>query len=94
MAKAQVTNQMVRLSEPWRAHLRALLNDPIMREAIETVREQYNSLDVDTNAPEIASVRALSARAGFESFPIKLRALTDAPLTARTQLEETWGTTK
>jgi hypothetical protein len=88
-----MTEQQFKADDQLRIRLRELLNDPVMLAAFDILRGTFEGKDVlDADAPEVVSVRTLSVRAGFESYPIKLRRLTEAPITATQPLKEDWGT--
>jgi len=89
-----MTADQFKNDEQARIHLRELLNDPVMLVAFDILKGTFEAYDVVADAPEVASVRSLSMRAGFDSFPIKLRALAAAPIPAQAPLKEDWGTKK
>lgn len=66
MGGTQMTEEEFRSSSANRQHLRDLMTDPVFMAAQSILLSGWAAQDVPLGAPEIASVRWLSARTHFE----------------------------
>ena len=86
-----MTPDQFRANTEFTAHLREVLNDPIVQQAIVLAKDGNPPVDAPLSSPEIYSVRVLSQMAGWNGAISFILGLSEPAIPEAPETPPDWG---